>query len=53
MVWECFQFGQVQKFVMRSTVYPLPDMPTLGFSNSAAKKGMMSKYGQMGIQLSD
>ena len=32
---------------------PLPDMPILGFSNSAASKDMMSKYRQMGIQLSD
>ena len=28
-------------------------MPILGFSNSAANKDMMSKYEQMGIQLSD
>ena len=28
-------------------------MPILGFSNSAANKDMMSKYGQMGIQISD
>ena len=33
---------------------PLPDVPILGFSNSAENKDMMSKkYGQMGIQLSD
>ena len=28
-------------------------MPNLGSSNSTANKDMMSKYGQMGIQLSD
>ena len=32
---------------------PLPDMPILGFSNSAANKDMSPKYGQMGLQLSD
>ena len=32
---------------------PLPHMPILGSSNSAANKDMMSKYGQMGIHLSD
>ena len=32
---------------------PLLDMPISGTSNSAANKDMMSKYGQMGIQLSD
>ena len=35
------------------TFNPLPDMPILGFSNSAANKDMSPKYGQMGIQLSD
>ena len=35
------------------TFKPLPDMPILGFSNSAANKDMSPKYGQMGIQLSD
>ena len=34
-------------------INPLPDMPILGFSNSAANKDMMLKYGQMGTQLSD
>ena len=28
-------------------------MPVLGLLNSAANKNMMSKYGQIGIQLSD
>ena len=28
-------------------------MPILGSFNSTVKKNMMSKYGQMGIQLSD
>ena len=36
-----------------SIVNPFPAMPILGFSNSKAKKDMMSKYGQMGTQLSD
>ena len=31
----------------------LPHIPILGSSNSAANKNMISKYGQMGIQLSD
>ena len=31
---------------------PLPDMPISGSSNSALYKDMMSKHGQMGIQLS-
>ena len=35
-------------------VNPLPDMPILGSSNSAANKDTMSKnIRQMGIQLSD
>ena len=32
---------------------PLPHMPILGSSSSTANKDMMSKYGKMGIQLSD
>ena len=32
---------------------PFPDMPILGSSNSAANKDVMSKYGQVGIQLPD
>ena len=32
---------------------PLLDMPILGSSNSTGNKDMMSKYGQMAIQLSD
>ena len=32
---------------------PLPDMPISGSSSSAANIDMMSKHGQMGIQLSD
>ena len=32
---------------------PLPDMPVSGSFNSVANKCMISKYGQMGIQLSD
>ena len=32
---------------------PLPDIPILGSSNSSANKDIMSKYGQMGILLSD
>ena len=39
-------------FSNTEVVNPLPHMPILGFSNSAANKDMMSKYGQMGIQLS-
>ena len=31
---------------------PVPDMPILGSSNSAANKDMMEKYGQMVIQFS-
>ena len=36
---------------MFTQINPLPDLPVLVFSNSAANKDM--KYGQMGIQLSD
>ena len=32
---------------------PLPDMPILGFSNSAANKDIMSDIWTNGIQLSD
>ena len=32
---------------------PLPDVPILGSSNSAAKKVIMSKIEQIAIQLSD
>ena len=32
---------------------PLPHMPILGFSNSAANKDMMSKIWTIGIQLSN
>ena len=35
------------------TLNYLPDKPFLSSSNSKANKDMMSKYGQMGIQLSD
>ena len=34
-------------------INPSPDMPILGFSNSAPNKDTMSKYEQIGIQLSD
>ena len=34
-------------------ISPLPDMPIIGFPNSAANKDAMSKYGQIGIPLSD
>ena len=36
---------------MFTQINPLPDLPVLVSSNSAANKDM--KYGQMGIQLSD
>ena len=32
-------------------INPLPNMPILGSSNSAAKKDLMSNTWQMGIQL--
>ena len=34
-------------------INPLPDMPILGFSNSAVNKDMMSKILKMWIQFSD
>ena len=34
-------------------INPLPDMPILGSTNSAAIKDICQKHGQMGIQLSD
>ena len=40
----------VSIYVPCSTKY-LPDMPILWYSNFAVNKDMMSKYGQMGIQL--
>ena len=40
-------------FTTFSAFNPLPDMPILGFSNSAANKDTSPKYGQIGIQLSD
>ena len=42
----------VRLHVYRS-INPLPHMAILGSTNSAAKKDMMSKFGQMGIQLSN
>ena len=41
------------KAISFTVVNPLPDMPILGFSNSAANKDMMSKIWTNGIQLSD
>ena len=42
----------VRLHVYRS-INPLPHMAILGSTNSAEKKDMMSKFGQMGIQLSN
>ena len=39
--------------LLEEPLNPLPDKPILGFSSSATNKDMMSKYGQMGIQLSE
>ena len=38
---------------MYDSFNPLPDMPILGSSNSAANQNMMSKIWTNGIQLSD
>ena len=52
MVGECKPryFGSVS-YGERNKLNPLPHLPILGSSNSAANKDMMSKFGQMGIQL--
>ena len=42
-----------QQWIFFYLINPLPDMPILGSSSSVANKGMMSKIGQMGIELSD
>ena len=51
VVCKCFQFGNVQnsvvwekvKSVCRREINPIPHMPILGSSNSAANKNMVSK----------
>ena len=40
---QTFQFGRVLRFFVWERVNPLPDMPILGSSSSAANKNIMSK----------
>ena len=48
---EFITIQSIDQFQSNPCFNPLPDMPILGSSNSAANKDMMSKYGQTGIQL--
>ena len=48
-----FIWYQGQDQIPKTHFNSLPDMPILCFSSSAANKDKRSKYGQMGIQLSD
>ena len=54
-IFDITQYTKMRKywlpaFLLFFFINPLPDVPILGFSNSAAKKDMMSKIWQMGIQ---
>ena len=48
-----FNLEQSENLLFVKRVYPLPDMPILGFSNSAANIDMMLKIRQMEIKLSE